>query len=192
MQSLSFENVILPNGLEGFLKIWKIPSHGRQQLVVDKRNMILYRGADLLAKCLAGGANSKISHLYLAFKNDSSTPATISKSDTGFQTGANYNYLRVPLTLPASYTADSSSYNSNIVVFSIVLNNAAAYQNPSYATLTPSTSLFFGAALVATGNSNETVASHPSDVLFSKITFDSFSYTATENLAVSWGVKITA
>jgi hypothetical protein len=192
MADLNFENIVLPDGIAGFVKIWKIDDKGNRQLVVDKRNMVLYRGADVLARCLAGAANSKISHLYLAFRNNSAVVTSPAKADTTFTTGAEHNYLRVPLTLPASYTASGATYANNIVVFSIVLNNAEAYRCPAYAALSSGESQFYGAGLAACGNATENILNHPSDQLFSKLVFDAFTYTSADNLAVSWGVKITS
>lgn len=182
----------------GFLKIWQShPETGESKLILEKRNTILYEGSDLLAKALGATANTGISHMYLGYSNNDTNPDsdyTISKSDSVFVKSAERGYLRVPLTFPASFTKSDSSYDNNIVAFTILINNAASYVVPSSATLSVGVpqSKFFEAGLVAALDPAATLASHTTDSVFARIAFDRISYDPSFNLTVTWGVKFTS
>lgn len=182
---------------EGFIKIWKSdPITGKSELIVDKKNTILYTGSDLLAKALGGEPNTAISHMYLGYSNNSGQPApgyTIAKDATTFSTTTPLGYLRVPLTFPASFLKETN-YDNNIVVFTILINNASGYQvtTGSPAALTTTTSAFFEAALVSALDPAGTVNSHPKDKIFARVAFERVTYDSSFNLTLSWGVKFVS
>lgn len=187
-------NLLATKPYFGFVKIWKSdPKTGESTLLVDKKNTILYGGADLLAQALAGQANTGISHMYLGYSNDVAVPAsgyTIARNANAFSTTTPLGYLRTPLTFPATFMTDIN-YANNIVVFTVLINNAASFQvtSGSPATLTDGTSKFFEAALVASVDPTATVNSHANDRIFARIAFERITYDASFNLTISWGVR---
>lgn len=178
----------------GFVKIWKSdPKTGEKELILDKKNTILYSGSDLLAQALSGTPNTGISHMYIGYTNDVNTPSagyTIAKNATSFSTTSPLGYLRVPLTFPATFMSETN-YSNNIPVFTVILNGANSYQvtTGSPATLTNSTSKFYELALVASTDPTGTVNTHPGDKIFARVTFDKITYDSSFNLTISWGVR---
>lgn len=191
--------IIIPDEepkMNGFIKIWKSsPITGESQLLVDKKNTILYSGSDLLAKSLGGQVNTKISHMYLGYSNNVSVPDNtyvISKSNGAFVKDGDRGYLRVPLTFPASYLTEDN-YANNIVVFTVLINNASGFVVSGSATLTNSTSKFFEIALASALDPTATVNDHVGkDMVFSRVAFERIAYDSTFNLTISWGVKFTS
>lgn len=199
MHNLNIHEQSKPKTMTGFFKVWQTdPKTGISIPMVAKRNTIMNSGADVLARALAGYPNAKISHMYLAYTDSQDVPVgdpyVIDRSNSVFEiaTGGDVStgYLRVPLTFPATYTtSDSDEYSNNIVVFTVLINTATDYV---YGGNLNGGSKFFEAALVASFNPADTPASHASDKVFARVTFDKFDYSATTNLTISWGVKITA
>lgn len=197
-QIIQIDNATLgPKPYTGFIKIWKSdPRTGLSELILDKKNTILYSGSDLLAQALSGKANTGISHMYLGYSNDVNTPTvgyTIAKNATSFSTTSPLGYLRAPLTFPATFMTETN-YSNNIAVFTVLLNNASSYQvtSGSPATLTTSTSAFFELGLIAATDPAGTVNTHPNDKIFARVAFDRITYDSAFNLTVSWGIRFVS
>lgn len=173
---------------KGLFKLWQHSSvDGSKILRVEKRNTIVYTGADLLAYSLAGKANASISHMYIGYNNDpgfdvNNEPA-VSKADTTFNSSGDYGYVRVPLSFPATF-GEETNYDHNSVYFTVMLNQAPSSVGATF----DNTSNIYSAGLVAALNpsgSNQ-------DVLFAKIQFTPVLYDPTFGLTLTWGVKFTA
>ena len=191
--------IIIPEEVEnkglvttGFFKLWTQDSEsGRSTLQVDKKNTIMYNGASILARALGGIPNTKVSHMYLGFTN-TTAPSTwvIDKANPNFPAVATTtDYLRIPLTFPASYTYIGSNYSDakpNVVVFTVLVNDLNTYK---VGALTLGVdSKFFEAALVSSlSNVIET------DVVLARVSFNTtrVTYDSTQSLNISWGVKFT-
>lgn len=180
----------------GFLKIWQSnPKTGESKLLVDKKNLILYTGSDILADTLAGKPNSAISHLYVSYTNDPAFDIEnnpIAKSSSTFVTsaapGLERNYIRVPLTFPATFTQEEN-YDHNIAIFTVFMSNPSALRANTDIALTDGSSKFFEAGLVSAYNPAGTPTSHASDRVFSRVNFTPITYDDAFNLTISWGVK---
>lgn len=180
----------------GFFKIWRTNQESkRSELVVSKPNTILYSGSNLMAMALGGIPNAHITHLYLGYYN-TTAPANdyaITKNAYVFSPSTTQNYLRIPLTFPASFEVSDSVYtipgkgDGNIVVFTILVKNPDSYKFTSTPALISGTSNFFEAGLVASlkGTVN-------SDVPLARVAFAPVTYDSTFNLSISWGVKIVS
>lgn len=178
---------------QGFFKIWGFdPKTGDSKLLIDKKNTIMYQGADLLAMALAGTPNAAISHIYLKYSTTApGALPTVSKShrvSDVFTTSATIGGFRIPLAFPAAFTS-TVNFEKNIVVFTVIVNGTSGL----LLNATPANnSYLYTAGLVAALNPAETPTSHPNDKLFAEITFTPLQYKDTESLTVSWGVKFTA
>lgn len=186
--------------MQGFYKIWQVnPSTGERQLLRDSKNLILYSGADLLAKAMAGVKYSNISHLYIGYKNNTDgvfDRPTLDKAYTdkfssyGSGLFEKFGYLRVPLAYSPSFL-NQSNYQNNIVVYTGIVTsgvdtNGAAFQDQSYGGTEPSQ--IFEIGLVS--------ATEPSgpggDQIFSRAHFDALLYNPNYNLTITWGIQFTA
>lgn len=188
---------------EGFYKIWRVNKQtGISELVVDKKNTILYQGADLLAKCLAGARYASISHMYVGYKTTSSivgfTPPVIDKAYTNkfkdYNTVVAFTdlgFLRLPLAFSPTYLS-TTNYNNNTVVFTSVVT---ASSTPATEAAAPfhdsgeaSPSYLYEIALVAALDPT----SSNSDLLFSRANFEPIIYDTNYNLNISWGINFTS
>lgn len=191
-----YDSLSQESNFKGFIKITAFnPKTGDFKTLIDKPNTVVYSGADLLAKALAGSSYSAITNMYVGFNNDagfptSPTPPTVNKTDTAqtmieFYTdnvGDGFGGLRLPLSLIPSYLTTSSSYVNNVVVFTTTVVSATAVAGDAFAA---GTSQIYEVGLVAAGASS-TVAS---DKLFSRAQFDPITYVANYNLTINWGVR---
>lgn len=174
----------------GFIKIWKVnPKTGDKELVLDKKNTILYGGADILAYAITGKENSAISHFYLAYNNTPGFVApdyTVDKANPSFTASGQYGYLRVPLTFPAAFLKDTN-YNNNIPVFTILISDPYAYQVAGSPSFSADSSVFeLGLVSALTPNSPA------GDIVFARAQFTPIIYDPTFNFTISWGVKFSA
>ncbi|NBQ67620.1 MAG: hypothetical protein EBU46_01835 [Nitrosomonadaceae bacterium] len=172
----------------GMIKIWKFnPKTGEKALLKDVRNTIVYSGADILAYALAGKPNSAISHFYLGYNNNEAfnvnDVAAVTKSSTGMASTGDFGYIRVPLSFPASFSAESN-YSHNTAFFTVMITNPPIPTGAEFG----SSSKIYAAGLVVAGNpegSNQ-------DKLFSKAQFAPITYDPSFGLTITWGVKFTA
>lgn len=172
----------------GVLKIWQFDAKtGFKKLLMEKRNTILYTGADVLANALAGRPNSAISHFYIGYSNNVAfninDVAAVTKSDGAFLSTGDYGYIRVPLSFPASF-AGETNYSNNSVFFTVMVTNPPTPTGAAFG----SSSKIYVAGLVAAGNP----AGSNQDKLFSKAQFTPITYDPAFGLTITWGVKFTA
>ncbi len=113
-----------------------------------QHNLIAYDGSDVLAKALAGDLN--INLMYLVFEND---PAAVRISEglandaaTYAATSPNRSFVRVSTIGEPVYSASTSNYVNNKVVFLGITDGTT--QVPSVP-VTDGTSVFYHSALVA-------------------------------------------
>lgn len=187
--------------IAGFFKIWEVnPKTGSKRLLIDKKNMILNSGADILAQALAGVSNSSISHIYVGYNNVASsfTPPTIDKAysvkfdtyGTGLYT--TYGYLRLPLAYTPSFMAQSG-YKNNIALFTGVIATSDNYYGAQFRSSVdgdvdnPPSQLFEVALVSATDPS-----SPAQDKIFSRANFDPVTYDPNFNLTITWGIQFQA
>ena len=181
-------NYTLNKDGKGFIRIWKHDTKtGATELITHKANTILYNGADLLAKALAGLPNSGISHFYVGFSNDpdfdvEDMPA-VTKEDNTFSSSGDFGYLRVPLSFPASF-GNEDNYDGNTAFFTTIITDPPTATGAAFG----SSSRIFALGLVSAGNPTNDSA----DVVFSKVQFSEILFDPAFNLTVTWGVKFLA
>lgn len=184
----------------GFFKIWKVNKQtGSSELVVDKKNKILYSGADLMAKALAGVRYAHISHMYVGYKTTSDisgfTPPEIDKEYTNqfidyntSETFEDLGFLRLPLAHFPTYL-NTTNYENNTVIFTTSVTASASPATDASAEFHDSSddspSYLYELALVAALDPT----SMSQDLLFSRANFDPIVYDTNYNLTISWGIN---
>jgi hypothetical protein len=186
--------------MQGFFKIWAVdPVSGQRHLLIDKKNMILNEGADLLAAALAGVKYSNISHIYIGYKNHADgtfdkpvIDKEYSVKFTSYNSGeyADFGYLRLPLAYSPSFI-NQDGYQSNITVFTAVVAtgdtaNGAVFRPEDYGGAQPS-QIFEVALVAATDPSGQA-----QDKVFSRAQFEPLLYNPSYNLTITWGVQFLA
>lgn len=188
------------SGFSGFYKIWRTNIEtGKSELVVEKKNMVLYQGMDLLAKALAGVRYAAVSHMYIGYKTTDDisgfTPPTIDKAYTNkFEdydvspSLADLGYLRLPLNFTPTYLNTGADYENNVAVFTTVVTannstspNGADFNDSGDAEPSHIFEIALVAALDPTGD-NE-------DIIFSRANFEPIVYDPAYNLTISWGIQ---
>lgn len=171
--------------LTGHIDLWSVnPTTGAQTLLVSKPNTILKQGAKIITHALAGLPGYQVRYLYVGYCNNLSfTPPVIdvdySVPFSGLPGG--FGYLREAISFSPSFNSDSG-YDRNCVYFTATVSNASS---GSGATFTSGTSKIYEIGLVAspTGNVSD-------DLVLARANFNSVTYDNTENLVITWGVKI--
>lgn len=184
----------------GFYKIWRTHKEtGASELLVDKKNMILYQGMTLLAKAFAGVRYANISHMYIGYKTTDDisgfVPPTIDKSYTNkFEdynvapSLADLGYLRLPINFSPTFNSAGAGHEDNVPIFTNVItaNNSTA---PNGAAFNDSgdaePSHIFEIALVAALDPT----SDNDDLIFSRANFEPIVYDPAYNLTISWGIQ---
>ena len=174
----------------GFIKVWKVHKQtNKAELVVDKHNLVMYQGSDLLAKSLVGYPNAHISHMYIGYMNSATAPTPSKVIDRAYSVPLSgyttpYGALRLPLTFPAAYTAETN-YTGNIPVFTVMITTATAEWGAAFTSGGGTPSWVFETVLVAALDPS----SASSDLIFSRAQFTPIQYDSNYNLTVTWGVK---
>jgi hypothetical protein len=184
--------------MQGFYKIWQVnPLTGERQLLRDNKNLILFGGADLLARAMAGVKYSNISHLYVGYKNHADDNFDKPTNDraysfkfSSYSEGNKLGYLRVPLAYSPSFL-NQPNYENNIAVFTGIVtpgieSNGAGFLADNPANIEPSQ--IFEVALVAATEP----AGQGGDVVFSRAHFSPLLYNPSYNLTITWGIQFTA
>jgi uncharacterized membrane protein YkvA (DUF1232 family) len=171
---------------KGFVKVWKThKTTGEKKLVLEKDNLILAMGANVLAYALAGQQSSNVSTMYVGYNNNSSfsyptIDTAYSQPFNGLSIGAGFGYLREPLSFSPNFLSDAG-YTDNTVIFTTMISSASAFYGNTF---TSGTSQIYECALVVTPTNNAA-----DDLVFSRINFSQIEYDDSYNLTISWGVK---
>lgn len=165
----------LNRNAEGVIRIFSFdPKTLLIKSVVEKHNLILYSGADILAKCLTGDATYAVSSMFMEFKNlpspsDPITPPAFDRSGgiayyTGLAASLDTDYLRVPLVASPDFaSSDDTYYENNQVTFFAISEGSTGVHGKTFSPV--SNSAVYGAALVATPEPTQPTQ----DVVFSRV-----------------------
>lgn len=182
------ETLTTSKGLTGFIKIWKTSkTTGLSELVVEKQNMILKGGAQIIAHALGGKPEAKIWGMYMGYYNGIGTPPPpiidVDYSSPFLDYVAPLGYLREPLTFTPNYLA-SPGYESyeNTVLFSTMITTASKAGGADFNTA----SQLYEVALVAAPD----VSNPARDTVFSRTSFNPIQYNSNYNFTITWGVRI--
>lgn len=163
--------------------------------VIDKRNLILFEGADILAQSLIGNADYRVRTMYMEFKNlpSPSTPITPPVFDRsggiayydGLSSSLDTDFLRVPLTFNPTISSSGSEYAGNQATFFGLSEGTAGFNGKLF---DPSVnSAVFGAALVASPD----VDTQDTDKVFSRVYsgIDKVLKEAGFEIGVTWTIR---
>jgi hypothetical protein len=176
----------------GKIRVMSVDEAGVPQKIVAQPNLILYAGADFMAKAL-GNSGSTLAYLYFEFSNSGTTPPTVTPTrDQGIAyytaLSGTSDYLRVPITMTPVYSATGTSYANNSIMFNAM---TAGYTTGSRVTapltFTNSVSQVYGVALAYVGTTDVPA----NDIVFSRSYFASQSITKQANQQVScyWAIE---
>lgn len=186
-QEIHAAETITPS-FKGFVKVHKIHKKtGKKELVLEKNNLILIQGTQVLAAALGGLANSFVNTFYIGYNNNISfTYPTIdiqySQPFNGLSIADGFGYLREPVSFNPNFLSDAG-YVNNTVIFTVMISDATAFYGNAFTT---GVSQIYECALVVS-NGNPT-----QDLVFSRVNFNQLQYDNSYNLTISWGIKFQA
>ena len=163
--------------------------------MVNRKNLILYSGADILARALSGTPGWFVNTIYIEYQNlaspsdspvipayDRTVPSGIGYYN-GLGASPNGDFLRVPLlTNPLLSSSDPTNYNANQIAFFALSEGATGFFgklfNPSV------NSCVIGGALIAA----PVVDEQSSDVVFSRtyLTPDKILLQSGYQIGLNW------
>jgi hypothetical protein len=169
--------------------------------MVRLKNLVLYSGADVLAKLLSGAAGHHISTMYLEFKNLAAPGDPISVPTYDRSGGLDYynslaassdtDFLRIPLQIANTLSSsDEDLYAYNRVTFVGVSEGTQGFHGKTFGPA--ANSVVFGAALVAAPDQ----ADQSRDLVFSRVYAGAVSgwaeameKEAGTQIAVTWAIR---
>jgi hypothetical protein len=162
-----------PRGARGYVLFSLFDTKTRRsKKVLAQSNLVLYSGADILAKLLSG-AQYPANAMYLEFKNlaDPSDPIVPPVFDrtggieyyNGLSSSPDTDFLRVPLAVSPNLTPSSVNYVGNQVTFFAQTEGLSGFHGKLFGPA--SNSAVFGAGLVAAPD----LSDQSQDVLFSRV-----------------------
>jgi hypothetical protein len=130
---------------------------GMVRKLLERTNLVLFEGADVLAQLLSGARGFHVATMYLEFKNlalpaDPITPPTFDRGGgigyyNGLISSTDTDFLRVPLTVSPLVESSGGDYAGNQVTFFGISEGVAGFHGKPF--LAGSNSAVFGAGLVA-------------------------------------------
>jgi hypothetical protein len=124
---------------------------------IERPNLVLFEGADVLAQLLSGARGYHVNTMYLEFKNlaapgDAITPPSFDRGDgiayyNGLISSTDIDFLRVPLTVSPLVEPSSGDYAGNQATFFGISEGTLGFHGKPF--LPSSNSAVFGAALIA-------------------------------------------
>jgi len=184
----TLETLATDKALSGFIKVWKTDSiSGESTLLVDKPNMILKGGANIIARALGGDPLAKIWGMYIGYCNapgDFQKPSIdIDYSSPFINYVGDFGYLREPLTFNPNYLYSAGYENSeNTVLFSTMVTTATKAGGADF----NESSQIYEVALVSVPD----LANPGKDTVFSRTNFNPVLYNSNYNFTITWGVRI--
>src|ERR1035437_7283048 len=158
--------------------------------VIERKNLIVFSGADILARLLANQSKYVPGGMYMEFKNtggSSVTPPSYDRSNAteyyqALAGGA--DFLRIPLQITPLLSASGSNYRNNQVTFFATTQGVAGAKN---ALAFNTSSVVYGAALVAIPELDDI----SQDVVFSRVYTEigSIQKATGHEIGVTWTIQ---
>lgn len=153
-----FDSYDLARSVKGFVRFYaRELSSGRTSKVIERPNLVLFEGADVLAQLLSGARGYHVNTMYLEFKNlaapgDAITPPSFDRGDgiayyNGLISSPDTDFLRVPLTVGPLVESSGGDYAGNQTTFFGISEGTVGFHGKPF--LPSSNSAIFGAALIA-------------------------------------------
>ena len=171
-QLAAVEPVDLEKGVTTWWRVFSFNEEtGEIRSMFEQKNIIPYEGADILARVLGGDSDYFPAAMFFEYENIDPgppvppTPTRDEGIDYYLDTLAlesDKDYLRIPLVVPPSFTAESSLYTGNQVTFFAATTGIEGIHGKPFGS--GSDSQVYGVALAATPDPDQ----HTSDKLFSR------------------------
>lgn len=173
------------------------PKTGATRKMIQRRNSVLYSGADLLARLLATGA-PKLNAMYIEFKNlaapvDPIVPPAYDRSGglayyNGLDSSPDTDFIRVPLLAePARTSSDAELYDANQLTIFAQTEGLVGFHGKPFS---PSAnSAVFGAALIGSPD----LGDQTQDLVFARVYtgIDKLLKEEGHEIGVTWVVRLT-
>jgi hypothetical protein len=175
----------------GTLEISYIYQDGHIMPLFKTKNLILYSGADILARVLTGDTDYKVNGMFLEYRNGIPAAPSITRSRVRtYYEGlvAPSGYVRVPTLAAASFAASSTDYSGNMVTY-IATTDGTYVNGPGIA---DGVSQFYAAALVAMpdfADRTQYIVFSASNFLNSTLAFTPITKVANAQISVKWTIK---
>jgi hypothetical protein len=163
---------------------------------ISLQNLILYSGADILGRLLAGQSAYAINMVYLEFKNTGAaiTPPAVSRADgiayyNGLSGSMDTDFLRLPLLVEPSVDASGADYESNQATFFAESEGTEGFFSKPFSET--ASSFVFGAALVAAPDPTD----QSKDIVFSRVYIGELGWTDAidkqdgKQVGLTWAVR---
>jgi hypothetical protein len=185
----------------GSVRFFSFDKNGRIVKMVRLKNLILYNGADILAKLISGASGYHISTMYMEFVNLAAPgdPVVIPTFDRSGGTdyydslsaSADADFLRVPLQIAATLSSsDEDVYAHNKVTLMGVSEGTQGFHGKTFGS--SANSVVRGAALVAAPDQTD----QSRDLVFSRVYAggvsgwaEAIEKEAGTQIAVTWTIR---
>jgi len=177
---------------KGQIKLFSFnPVTGVIHKMIEKENLVLYSGADILAKLLSGDSRYAVNTMFMEFTSAAVTVPTFDRTGgiayyAGLAADPDIDYLRLPLTVnPQIDSSDDALYVGNRVTFFGISEGTAGRWGKTF---TDGVKVY-GAALAAAVDVNDPTQ----DVVFSRAYagIDSITKASGFEIGVSWTIQFS-
>ena len=185
-----------PDRISGHLRFFSYdPLTGRIIKLIEKKNLILYGGADILSLLLAGQNDYRARTMYIEFQNLADPSDPITPPTFGRDGGASYydglisspdrDFIRIALSVSPSFASSGGDYQNNVVTFFGQTAGTSGFHGKSFGE--SANSAVFGAALVASPDTQD----QSKDVVFSRVYsgIDKILKQTGQEIGVTWSIR---
>lgn len=177
----------------GFVRIYSFdPVTGKIDRVVEGPNLVMYSGADIMARLVAGDRSYTPAAIYFEYENlvdpgNVPVPPAYSRSDgIGYYNGlaSPRDYLRVPITVtPTISSSDEDKYDGNQTTFFAITSGSEGVHGLPFSEA--NNSKVFGYAIAATP-----IPEDPqNDVIFSRTYKEGILKTTGRQIGIQWPLR---
>jgi hypothetical protein len=192
----------LGKSAQGFVRLFSFdPATNLVKKVIESKNLVLYSGADIMARLLGGQSSYAVNTMYLEFKNlplptDPIVNPSFTREDgidyyNGLISSLDTDFLRVPLVVNPNITSSGVLYEGNQATFFGISEGSVGFHGKTFG---PSVnSAVYGAALIAAPDP----LSQSEDLVFSRYYAGSPGWTdkilaeAGFQIGVTWTIRFS-
>jgi hypothetical protein len=191
-------NTPVAPGVRGDIEVFRRFDDGREEVILEKRNLVLDTGMDLVARALGG--NIYINGMYMAYENTAGvvSPAAVTADRVAMDYQTTYSagtlgFVRsANIAQPSFDTSDDTLYATNQVAFVAISTSDQAVDSGSN-DVTDGLSQFYGAALAFLDPNDM-----ENDILFAAVNFEDIAGAADQiekiagaQIGIRWTITFT-
>lgn len=172
--------------LKGRVRIWNEVGD-----VYESSNLVVYGGADVIARLLAGYDAYKISHICFAFQNTAGSPPVVTPARTDTAASAFHglvapsDFLRVPVLSPAQIASGGINYAGNQATFIAIANATVGVNGVPFGSANNSKVFALGIVAAPTG-------AYAGDVLYAYFGLTTpIAAAGTGQVSATWTLEAT-